>query len=855
MTKHAELRDGHGEELANVVDWSSMVQARPGVLQTKAHRLLMTYDMRFRDTEQMEPEERAWYLSRLDETLKVLDEGWVMESDWWHAPTADYPATDWEAVGAPRGDRLLEALRHAEFTTAQRPISRLYVSLSWQPPAPAKRLLRQAFLTQRGVHTVAEGLRETIARFVEGTTRFAGLMRPLLDAMEPCDADALATYLHRCVSWDVHPVVCPEPAYDLDWQLTSGLWIPGRPPVLEGRLIQPLTIKSWSRTVRTTVPEALSLLPFPLRYVVRWEPKGLRTSDLLLTWAEKRWAMMYRSVGKLMKGLRSVQEEEEVSGRDDNDGAITAGQGIIDLRRAVRRGDSVVGQLSPTVLVWSDTAVDEHDPASLTQAQAEVDVRVAGVSEALFRQGLVLREEKPNASIQYLATIPGNIRLGIRGRLLSTEVLTAMTIHHHRWYGQRQDTYLDDEPLFVASSDGAPFYVVTHVGNLGHTLVAGPSQTGKTTLFALAIRQSSRYLGRRGLIFDRDNNLKPVTLLCGGRHYALGAEGGLRLQPLRHIDSEVEQTLRAIWLEEVLTGEGLAPDPEERREILRMLRMLAGLPDDQRSLSMARVLLQVPRLKVGLEPFCAGGEYAFLDGRASGIDWGARLLCFEMRDLLRHPRARNAVLSHLFLEMESFWVNGDPIYLWLDEMKWLLDVPRIADGFEEFLLTGAKKNISVWASIQQLVYLQRSKVWQAILDNMPTKFLLPNPQAFQRETRPFYEDLGLRERGLQQLAGATPFRDYLYVSPLGTRMFQCHLHPVQRAMCAPTTLEELAALDALARTVAPEDLEAAWLRQCGFHDQAAYLDRPTEEGTLCESLPSPLSQPLVSSLAAWEARC
>ena len=77
-------------------------------------------------------------------------------------------------------------------------------------------------------HTVEENL----ALFLEGITRFLGFLAPVVASVMPLDADQLCTYLHQCVSWDTHAVRCPDPAIDLDWQLTSEVWVPGQPPRL-----------------------------------------------------------------------------------------------------------------------------------------------------------------------------------------------------------------------------------------------------------------------------------------------------------------------------------------------------------------------------------------------------------------------------------------------------------------------------------------------------------------------------------------------------------------------------------------------------------------------------------------------
>ena len=422
---------------------------------------------------------------------------------------------------------------------------------------------------------------------------------------------------------------------------------------------------------------------------------------------------------------------------------IAAGQSLIDMRRAVLRGEAVVGALSPTVLVWGETP-------------EEVDTRVPAVTEALFQQGLVVRVEQAAASLQWLATFPGHVKYGIRARVLATPHLTALMPHHQMWSGPTDDAYWQGPPLLLASTDGAPFRLVTHVGELGHVLMAGPSRTGKSGLLGLMVRQGFRHPGMRMCLFDRDNALKAVTLLHGGQHYALGSAGSLRLPILSDIDTEAQQQWATIWLENVLTGEGLPPEPEERRELWRTVQMLADLPRHERTLSRARQLLQVTRLKVGLAPFCEGGEYSFCDGSTQTVAWDQRLLCFEMSGLLTKPRALAAVLSYCFHQLDTHWFTGEPVVMVIDEAKWLLDVQRFLGELEVWLKARAKKNVSVWLSTQELSDVQRTTLWQAVLASMPTRILLPNPQALSAPVRPFYTDVGVSEQGTTATgAGAT----------------------------------------------------------------------------------------------------
>jgi type IV secretion system protein TrbE len=54
------------------------------------------------------------------------------------------------------------------------------------------------------------------------------------------------------------------------------------------------------------------------------------------------------------------------------------------------------------------------------------------------------------------------------------------------WAGPERNEHLDGPPLLFAKTEGAtPFRLSLHVGDVGHTLVVGPTGAGKSVLLAL----------------------------------------------------------------------------------------------------------------------------------------------------------------------------------------------------------------------------------------------------------------------------------------------------------------------------------------------------------------------------------
>jgi len=816
------LRDSHTGTLADLLDWSVVLADTPTVIGTKTGRLQTTLRYTCPDTTHLHPTERASYLARLHEVLSALTEDWALDADWWHEPALAYP----EACWSHPVEWLVDEARRLDFETTPRYESTAYLTLSWQPPRGHRRWLQELFLTTRTRTTVAGALDQDIARFQQGISRFHSLLEAVVQRVELLDADATCTYLHQCLSWARYAVRCPAPATDLDWQLSDTPFLPGQPPRLGTMLLQPLTIASWQQGLGTWLPEALAALPFPARFHVRWVPLGTQAAAHFLHWEEKRWAGSYRRLTKVGKMSVGIDGQDEVAGRDTRADAIAAGQSLLQVQDEVLLGQEVLGLLTPTVLCWAE------DTETLS-------ARVRALQTVLFHHGLVARVEEAGASLAWLASLPGHVALGTRARALRTQELTALLPHSSIWSGPERNAHLDGPPVLVASTESTPFRLSTHVGELGHMLLVGPTRSGKSGFLGLLTRQWFRYPNARLCIFDRDHALKTATVLGGGAHYALGTPKCSGFHVLGAIDTTEEQQWALTWLEAVLTGEGLAPTPEEREEVWTAVQRLAGLQASQRTLSMYQRLMQCHRLKIGLDPFCTGGPYSFFDATEDAFSLEARLVCFEMSTLLHQPRAIGPALAYIFHRLETAWFTGAPVQIIIDEAKWLLDTAQFLGELEVWLKARAKKNVCITLSTQEIYDVQRTDAWQAVQASVPTMLFLPNAAALRPEVRPFYESLGVGETEIQLLAQAQPLRDYLYRSPLGTRLFQLRLSPLERVLCAASRPEELQVLAELVRETTPATVIPAWLRHWSYHEEATLLE------TLQKETPNVDNTPLV----------
>ncbi|MCR2674142.1 conjugal transfer protein TrbE, partial [Salmonella enterica] len=88
-----------------------------------------------------------------------------------------------------------------------------------------------------------------------------------------------------------------------------------------------------------------------------------------------------------------------------------------------------------------------------------------------------------NAVDAWLSSLPGNAYANVRQPSVSTLNLAHKMAVSAVWAGPEKNDHLGGPPLIVTRTDGAtPFRLVTHIGDVGHTLVAGPTGMGKSVL-------------------------------------------------------------------------------------------------------------------------------------------------------------------------------------------------------------------------------------------------------------------------------------------------------------------------------------------------------------------------------------
>jgi type IV secretion system protein VirB4 len=776
--------------LADFLPWAALVA--PGVVLNKDGSFQRTAEFRGPDLDSATDAEVAAVAARLNSALRRLGSGWAIFVEARRDPIGAYP----DSAFPDPVSTLVEAERKAAFVESGEHFeSRYYLTLTYLPPADRRGRVEGLFVEGRA----GAGLdwRAELAGFVDRSDRLLALLDGLMPKVAWLGDGETLSFLHGAISTARQRVAVPETPMQLDALLATEPLSGGLEPRLGRAHLRVLTLTGFPASTTPGLLDELNRLGIAYRWSTRALCLDKTDAAALLGKIRRQWFAKRKSVLVLLREALT-QEPSPLVDNDAANKAVDADLALQDLG-----GDAVAyAYLTATLVVW------DEDPAVADSKRALVEKVIQARDFAVIRESV-------NAVEAWLGTIPGHVYANVRQPPLSTLNLAHIAPMSAVWAGSERNAHLDGPPLLLARTAGTtPFRLSLHVGDVGHTLVVGPTGAGKSVLLALLALQFRRYPKSQIFAFDFGASSRAAALGMGGDFHDLSGEGGaVALQPLARIDDPEERAGAAGWLAAVLAREGVEITPAVREHLWAALGSLASAPVGERTLTGLVALLASQPLKAALGPFVLGGPFGrLLDGAGEALG-SADVQVFETEGLARSAAAP-AVLTYLFHRIGRR-LDGRPTLILIDEGWLALDDPAFGAQLREWLKTLRKKNASVIFATQSLADVVDSPIGASIVESCPTRIFLPNPRAMEPQGAAAYSRFGLNERQIEILARATPTRDYYLQSRVGDRLFDLGLGPVALAFCAASSKADQTAIGAVLEAVGKDGFAAAWLNLRG----------------------------------------
>ena len=303
--------------------------------------------------------------------------------------------------------------------------------------------------------------------------------------------------------------------------------------------------------------------------------------------------------------------------------------------------------------------------------------------------------------------------------------------------GSARSKHLGREALAVLET---PWRTAYHydlfAGDVGHTLILGATGSGKSFALNFLLVEALKY-GPRVLILDLGGSYRWLTRFVGGSYLELtpgDAESGLRLQPFALPPTTRTFQFLTGWVLRLLKLGGYEAGGADTSEIRARIEDLYALGPERRTLGVLAGSLP-SAMWPALSRWTGDGAWGrYFDNPPAGAadlefgDWQV----IDLAGAAEHADLCEGALSYLLermrLEIEDASEAARLKLMVVDEAWRYLADPAVLAYLAEAAKTWRKKNAALVLATQSAVDVTGTAGASALLESIPTKLFLANPE-------------------------------------------------------------------------------------------------------------------------------
>jgi len=446
------------------------------------------------------------------------------------------------------------------------------------------------------------------------------------------------------------------------------------------------------------------------------------------------------------------------------DFAVSQAAELKDALDALTSNEFVMGDHHFSLQVMAD--IDEPESAASGFRRLKVlNDSVALARSYLADTGMLVAREDLALEAAFWAQLPGNFPLRPRKAAITSRNFAAMAPFHNYPLGRATGNHWGDALSLLITSARSPYHFSLHASDpsdpeggsrkdTGHTLICGPTGSGKTVFIGFLIAMLSRQ-GVTQIIFDKDRGLEILVRALGGEYLPLKNGLPTGFNPLQLPATPANVEFLKVWLRQLSAGNpssrASVSSVRETADLDQALRGTLSLPPTARRLSRLVEFLDPTDpegLHARLTQWCVScrGDYAWVFDNACDSVMprlhGRAVIGFDVSEFLDHPLTRAPITLYLFHLVRQL-LDGRRLVCWMDEFWRLVSDP----AFESFAKDGPK----TWRKLNGVMCLATqspsdvldSPISRTLVEQTPTKVFFPNADAsFEEYTSGF----GLSQR-------------------------------------------------------------------------------------------------------------
>ena len=504
----------------------------------------------------------------------------------------------------------------------------------------------------------------------------------------------------------------------MNWRLAvSELEAERRNLRLDGEPVILYSLLSPPGAAKANLLQALYRLDATMTVTLEWRPQNLDAARRKIRGAQKHYFSKRYSMSA------AVQETE---------GTATAMVDTAAEAESDRLGDALV-ELEAEGIAYGDLAltVALHGPLSLTES-LDGDIRRIFTSH----DAKVIREGYGQLPAWFSRMPAQPRRRQCRSVFISAGAVASMAPIFGPPVGTPRSGHLQKAALAVLETQWrTPYYYDLFKGDVGHTLVLGATGAGKSFTLNFLLVQALQY-DPRILILDLGGSYRWLTQFLGGGYMELSPEteagGGFRLRPFSLPAGERTYGFLAGWIARLLRIGGWTLSGEDPSEIRARVEDIYAFAPARRTLGV--LVRSLPsKMWPAMGRWHGTGAWGrYFDNAADGEDMNFEdWQVIDMAGAAEHEDLCEAALFYLLERLRLSLENPDETarvkLMVVDEAWRYLQDPAILSYLAEAAKTWRKKNAALVIATQSAVDVTGTAGAEALLESMPTKLFLANP--------------------------------------------------------------------------------------------------------------------------------
>ena len=514
----------------------------------------------------------------------------------------------------------------------------------------------------------------------------------------------------------------------MNWRLAvSELEAERRNLRLDGEPVILYSLLSPPGAAKANLLQALYRLDATMTVTLEWRPRGLDTARRKIRGAQRHYFSKRYSMSA------AVQETE---------GTATAMVDTAAEAESERLGDALV-ELETDGIAYGDFAltVALHGPLSVTES-LDGDIRRIFTSH----DAKVIREGYGQLPAWFSRMPAQPRRRQCRSVFVSAGAVASMAPIFGPPVGTPQSGHLRKAALAILETQWrTPYYYDLFKGDVGHTLVLGATGAGKSFTLNFLLVQALQY-DPRILILDLGGSYRWLTQFLGGGYMELSPEGdaggGFRLRPFSLPAGERTFAFLAGWISRLLRIGGWTLGGEDPSEIRSRVEDIYAFAPARRTLGV--LVRSLPsKMWPAMGRWHGSGAWGrYFDNAADADDLNFEdWQVIDMAGAAEHEDLCEAALFYLLERLRLALENPDETarvkLMVVDEAWRYLQDPAVLSYLAEAAKTWRKKNAALIIATQSAVDVTGTAGAEALLESMPTKLFLANPELPEKAAETF----------------------------------------------------------------------------------------------------------------------